>query len=69
MRSVRKKIHIAVPEHNAKYEKIAYCANQTSIHSKMIIRGHPHEQEHLFDLGEAKVDRAQWLIYPITSTK
>lgn len=56
-------------EHNAKYEKIAYCANQTSIHSKMIIRGHPHEQEHLFDLGEAKVDRAQWLIYPITSTK
>lgn len=56
-------------ERNAKYEKIAYCANQTSIHSNMVIRGRSHEQEHLFDLGEAKVDRARWLIHPITSTE
>lgn len=37
-------------ERNDKYKKIVYCANQTSIHSKIVIRGHSHEQEHLFDL-------------------
>lgn len=56
-------------KHKAKYEKIAYCANQTSIHSEMVIRGHSHEQEYLFDLQESKVDRSQWLTPPITTTE
>lgn len=46
-------------ERKAKYVKIAYCANQASIHSKIVIRGHSYEQKHLFDLGEAKVDQAK----------